>query len=158
DISTTCLRSLAPNACMGMPHEVFAKRLAVAVEMLRKIVAVDKSKMTMGKANAKAMKLAEADPQFVRRTLREWAKEIGCSAGLIPRLRFWREVAKRTGRARKPKAPRVVSITDKVLAVTPDPQVELSRLIAEQNADREPSPLENGRADKGARIRHRKKL
>jgi hypothetical protein len=37
DIITTCLLNLAPDACMGMPHAVFAKRLAVAVELLRAI-------------------------------------------------------------------------------------------------------------------------
>jgi hypothetical protein len=34
-----CLLSLAPNARMGMPHAAFAKRLAVAVELLKKCVA-----------------------------------------------------------------------------------------------------------------------
>jgi hypothetical protein len=35
NITNTCLLSLASDACMGMPHAVFAKRLAVAVELLR---------------------------------------------------------------------------------------------------------------------------
>ncbi len=33
-----CFLSLAPRACMGMPHAVFAKRLAVAVQFLEIVV------------------------------------------------------------------------------------------------------------------------
>jgi hypothetical protein len=43
DITNTCLLCFAPDACLGMPHAVFARRLAVAVELLQKVVAVDKS-------------------------------------------------------------------------------------------------------------------
>jgi hypothetical protein len=39
EITNTCLLSLAPDACMGMPHSVFAKRLSVAIELIHKIVA-----------------------------------------------------------------------------------------------------------------------
>jgi hypothetical protein len=34
------------------------------------------------------MELAKADRFFVHRTLREWAKMIGCSLGLVARLFF----------------------------------------------------------------------
>jgi hypothetical protein len=117
------------------------------------------------RANAEAMKLAKADPQFVRRPLREWAEKIGCSVGLIPKLPLWQEVMGRTGRGRKgrPKTPRAVSLTDKLLAVAPDPTADdpretaLKGLIAEQKQDYEPSPLEED-ADRPARVRVKKKV
>jgi len=104
-------------------------------------------RMTKTAANTKAMKLAEADPSFVHKTLREWAAAIGCSEGLISTLPFWREVAEQTGRARKGKAPHVVRLTEKLLSATADPQAELQRLIGEHQADAEPSPLETGPVD-----------
>jgi hypothetical protein len=38
DFHDPCFVDLAPDACMGMPHALFAKRLAVTVELLKKIV------------------------------------------------------------------------------------------------------------------------
>lgn len=119
----------------------------------------NRPRMTKDQANAKAMQLAEADPQFVYGGQREWARAIGCAVGLITDLSFWREVAAKTGRDRKGKgkAPRVVSLSDRTLAATPDPKAELDCLIREQQADNEASPLED-RPDERAKVRHRKKL
>ena len=140
-----------------MPHSLFARRLGVAVELLRQngteLRTLRPEKMTLEKANEKAMKLAKANPQFVHRTQREWAKDIGCAVGQVSNLPFWIEVAIRTGRKRKGKRPRVVSLTDKVLAATADPEAEMNRLIAESNADREPSPLELDPNDRPARVK-----
>lgn len=108
-------------------------------------------RLTLAEANEKAMKLAKGDREFVRKGQREWAERIGCAVGQIVNLPFWREVAARTGRDRKAKgkAPRVVSLTDKVLAVTPDSraETELDRLIREQEAER-----------RHEKVRSRKKL
>jgi hypothetical protein len=48
-ITTTCLLSLAPGARMGMPHAMFAKRLAVAVELLRKVQSTNPIKEVPGR-------------------------------------------------------------------------------------------------------------
>jgi hypothetical protein len=132
------LLELDPEAVMGMPHATFAKRLAVAAELLRKAVSAKETsdagrrvqrseehegnreqgadseisprkRMTRDEANAKAMQLAEADHDFVNKTQREWAREIGCSEGLITDLPFWRRVAEKTGRDRKGRAQRRAS-------------------------------------------------
>jgi hypothetical protein len=166
------LVDLAPEAVMGMPHATFAKRLAVAVDLLRKAVSSaretsdtgmtphqtgepetnqdqlldgegsTRKRMSRAEANAKAMKLAEADDKFVFKTQREWAREIGCAVGLITNLPFWRGVAARTDRDRqgKGRAPRVVNLSDKLLADTPDSQADdpqeaaLNRLAAQEEA------------------------
>jgi hypothetical protein len=172
DICPDTLAHRYPEANMGMPHAIFAKRLTVAAELLRKAVSVrethggrgvaqltvefeaqekrqadsqsaTRKRMSRDEANEKAMMLAEADHEFVHKTLREWAAEIGCSDGLIPQLPFWQSVMKRTERGRKDKlrAPQVLSLTDKLAATTSDPNAsdptadttaELERLISEQ--------------------------
>jgi hypothetical protein len=115
-------------------------------------------RLTSRQANEKAMKLAKNDPQFVNKTLREWASDIGCSPALISGLPFWRQIAERTGRSRKGRAPRVVTLTDKLLAVTPDRHAELERLTAQQRADSEPSPLDADPSDQPSRkLKARKK-
>jgi hypothetical protein len=118
------------------------------------------AKLTLKQANAEAMRLAESDPSFVHKSQREWAAAIGCADGQVTKMPFWREVAARTGRDLKGKGrkPRVVSLTDKALAATADPQAELNCLIREQQADAEPSPLDEDRPDRGTKVRTRKKL
>ncbi len=120
-------------------------------ELHQKSITTPTARMSKDDANKIAMRLAKTDGSFVHKTQREWADAIGCSAGLITYLPFWREVAKETGRARRGKAPRVVSLTQKVLAVTADPHAELVRLVSEQEADAEPSPLETDPADRRPR-------
>jgi len=102
---------------------------------------------------------AKENPDFVHKTQREWAKQIGCSDGLITYLPFWQEVTEKTGRKRKGKQPRVVSLTDKLLATKGNLDKELERLISEQAADQEQSPLEgNVHGPRPKRARCRKKL
>jgi hypothetical protein len=120
--------------------------------------------VTREKANKRAMELAQADPSFVDRTQREWARAIGCSDGLVAQLPFWQATMERTGRG-KPKsaaAPKVVSLTRAVEATTGEGTRDevLNRLIAQQDADYEPSPLEEDLPDsKPRRVRApRKKL
>jgi hypothetical protein len=131
---------------------------AFIAEAKTKLARLAGARLTLEQANEKAMQLAEADPQFIHKTQRQWARAIGCATGQIAKLPLWREVAKETGRDRtgKRKRPRVVSLTERVLAKTADPQAELNRLVAEQRRDDEPSPLEEERPR--ARVRHRKKL
>jgi hypothetical protein len=102
-------------------------------------------RMTLAEANEKAMALAANDPSFVRQSQREWASRIGCSVALVDRLPLWRETMKQTGRGKRarPPAPKTVSLTPAVEAVTGTEDAELQRLIEDQQADSEPSPLED---------------
>ncbi|MFH1267773.1 MAG: hypothetical protein ABIK89_18815 [Planctomycetota bacterium] len=73
-------------------------------------------KITKKRANEIALELAEADPEFVKKPAEYRAEKIGCSVGLVQKLTLWEAV---TGRKDE----------------------ELERLIEEQKADLEPSPL-----------------
>jgi hypothetical protein len=128
--------------------------LRAVVSSARQEPQAQRPRMSSEEANRKAMQLAEADHDFVTRTAQEWAQAIGCSAALVVKLPFWREVMEQTGRERRGKKPRAVGLTEKVLATAPDDQAELDRLIAEQQADHEPSPLDGQRS----RTRCRKQL
>jgi hypothetical protein len=120
----------------------------------------ERPKMSRDAANRRAMELAQADPEFVQKTQRQWAEVIGCSVGLITELPLWRKVAERTGRDRKGKRgpTRIVSLTDRLLEVVPDREAELERLIGEQQSDSEPSPLEKDPPDRFSKVRSRKQL
>lgn len=100
------------------------------------------------RANARAMKLVADHPEFASEKLRvrEWVRAGVCCSGMVTKLPLWRLLANRAGRARKGKAPRVVALSKKLLAVTPDRDETLSRLTAEQRADREPSSLDKCRS------------
>ena len=106
-------------------------------------------RMLLKEANEKAKKLATADPSFATNpSAREWADTIGCSVGLVSQLPLWRETMKETGKGRG-KGPQ-----PSVKTLTPDVEA-LERLIDEQKADAEPSPLDPA---PGRKVHHRKKL
>jgi hypothetical protein len=173
------LVSRAPNARMGMPHAVFAKRLAVAIELLS--VAVDMSQqrgmtadeakgMTADEANQKAMTLAKQyGAAFFTMSLRKQAQLIGCH------YKTWKETALykaalADGRIcpPKPRGPKVVSFTPRREAATGEggkneiqklvAEAELRRLKAEQARDHEPSPLEEDPSERERKVRSRKRL
>jgi hypothetical protein len=79
-------------------------------------------KMTVKQANDKAKALANADPAFVMRSQREWAKAIGCSKGLVGKLPLWQKNRERTNTpgSNKTPAPNAVPLTDDLVAVTGD--------------------------------------
>jgi hypothetical protein len=96
------------------------------------------SKMSKEDANVKALELAKANPEFVHKSQREWAKLIGCSFGTISKTKLWQETMKQSGRGRKNRdeqAPKAVSLTPKVLSTQGEHDEELTRLIDEQKAD-----------------------
>jgi len=77
------------------------------------------------------------------RSVRQLAKAIGCSTGLVTYLPAWRayqEWLERQGR-KKPHSPKVVALSKGVLVSEGQNDPELERLIAEQQADYEESPL-----------------
>ena len=76
--------------------------------------------------------------------IRAVAKGIGCSTGLVSKLTAWKAVQEERNRRRRPPRTNEISLTgrmQKVLGVDDDP---LRKLIADQEADAEPSPLEDG--------------
>jgi hypothetical protein len=100
--------------------------------------------MTCAQAHRRALELAAADWSFVHRSMRQWAKAIGCSVGLVAKLPFWRLVQERkrpTGGA--PSPPPAIPLTPPVLASVGQDDDPLRRLIEQQQADHEPSPLED---------------
>jgi hypothetical protein len=110
--------------------------------------------MKVKDANDEAMNLAGRNrKQFFAKSIRGQAKEIGCHVRTWQRTEFFK-AAVRNGQIIPPKerAPKTVSITKKLEEVTgvgekDEIQKEASRrelmhkLIAEQGADFEPSPL-----------------
>jgi hypothetical protein len=116
--------------------------------------------MKLAAANSKAIELAKSDPAFLSGSLREWAEAIGCSEGQVAKLDLW--IAKQREadhKSNQSKSPRTVSLTGGLLATTPaDCDDPLQRLIREQKADDEPSPLEPDPPDKPLRVQLRKKL
>jgi hypothetical protein len=78
-----------------------------------------------------------------RWTVRDLAKAIGCSGGLVPNLPAWEAYAEEHSlkRDKAHAAPKAVALTRKVLANEGCSDAQLERLIAEQAADFEGSPL-----------------
>jgi hypothetical protein len=81
-------------------------------------------------------------------------RQIGRSEGLVSELPAWQAVMeerrKRNPPSRRPKA---VSLTEKLLALNGEEDVELQRLMSEQQQDFEPSPLE--KTDRSVKERKR---
>lgn len=107
-----------------------------------------RTRMTLSQASAKARSLLHFDPLFNSRNQKQWAQAIGCSVGLVSKLPEWRYVMKLTGRGKGRgtcKRPAVASLTSELAAHLSDGDGGgvLNELIAEQTADREPSPLED---------------
>jgi hypothetical protein len=100
-------------------------------------------RMTAKQANTKAMELARKDRSFVSRSLREWSKAIGCSVGLVVKLPLWKATMTRYGRGQEDKlpAPKALSLTSNLEATLRE--AELEELIADHNADFEPSVLDD---------------
>jgi hypothetical protein len=118
-----------------------------------------KRRMSRAAANSKAFELAKADPAFLSKSQRAWADDIGCSDGLIAKLDLWK--AKQKGaedELKQAKSPKTVSLTDGLLAVTPDTDEELQRLIREHRVNFEPSPLDPDPPDRPLRVKQHKKL
>src|SRR5262249_9592521 len=155
------LRLLRPET--SLPTEVSATDQQSSVSPAPEAPATqDRRPMTADEANQKAMELAKADRFFIQRSQREWAKLIGCSVGLVAELPLWRETMKRTGRGRKNRtpAPKVVSLTSELEAVTGEGEQDgvLKKLLADHKADSEPSPLDDDPPDSPRKVRSRKRL
>ncbi len=129
-----------------------AGRIEIAIRAGGQISKGRVAGITVAEANERAMELARKDPGFVRKKQREWAKEIGCSVGLVGKLPFWCQMMKMSGRGRKdkPKQPKAVSLTDAVLASHGQEDEALQKLI--EAAATEPAIPEPRRAREYRRL------
>jgi hypothetical protein len=125
-------------------------------------------RMTVEEANETAMKLAKQMKQgFFLLSEREQAKKIRCSWQTWKKTPFYLKskkhkarLASKAGSPDAPGSPPVVSLTSNLEAVTGEgsPNEVLEQLIAEQEADSEPSPLADDLPDappKKVRVRKR---
>jgi hypothetical protein len=116
--------------------------------------------MSLAAANSKVSELAKDDPSFISKSLREWAGAIGCSEGQVAKLDLWIAKQKEAGpKSNQARSPKTVSLTGGLLATTPaQGDDQLQRLIRDQKADREPSPLDPDPPDKRLKVHSRKEL
>lgn len=101
--------------------------------------------MPREEANERARRIL---PEYVRKhgrlpPVREAARMIGCAAGAVSRLPIYRAIKERLDAGQRPKKPKTVSLTPEVLATTGRDDEELKRLMADRQANFEPSPLED---------------
>jgi hypothetical protein len=143
-----CRLDLAPDANMGMPHAAFAKRLAVAVELLRQIDAADKSqrqRMSVEEADRKARDLTNTAKKkkafFDLSETIQAEQRIGCSWGTWSKTHYFQEavecgwLAKRKNAKNKTggSPPAVVSLTSALeAAVGEGRQEEVLHNLAEE--------------------------
>jgi hypothetical protein len=120
--------------------------------------------ITVDEANTVAMKLAKQDSEFVKGGVRKWAAAIQtatgktCSVSTVQATRLWTETMKTTGRGKiKGGKPRAVAFSEKVEAVVGKGgrHEALNSLIAQQQADDEPSPLDDSPSKE---VRQRKRV
>lgn len=105
------------------------------VDTLARPSAAGSKRMPKDEANAGVRKyLAEhPDPQHV--TVRKVARAVGCADGAVCGTPAWRAFQDRRRQKRGARAPKVVSLTDRVEATAGKEDAELQRVIAEQKAD-----------------------
>jgi hypothetical protein len=106
------------------------------------------NRMSVNQANETAMKRAKKMKRvFFMLSQREQAKLIGCAFGTWKKTQFFAEAQKRRPRAgaAKPSSPKTTSFTAKTESVTGEGGKDevLNQLIADQEADGEPSTLED---------------
>ena len=98
--------------------------------------------MTVERANVVMREIAARDPDFARTaTAEQWGERVGCSVSTVAATSMWQVTMEQTARGRsgkshelKPASER--SLTRNILAARPDPDAELRRLNAEDEADK----------------------
>jgi hypothetical protein len=124
-------------------------------------------KMTVEEANKQAQALAKRlGKTFFGLSGRAQAKLIGCAWETWSKTSLFKEARKKGGhmpaggRGRAKRSPPVVGLTDTLAAVMGegDKDEVLKHLIAEQEADSEPSPLEDDPPSATRRVHSRKRL
>jgi hypothetical protein len=103
-----------------------------------------RSRLTKDEANIKARDFLREHPDA---TARELAAGVGCSTGLVSQLPAWQAVKEQRDKGRQPKKAATVALTPKMEQVVGVEDEALTKLISEQEADAEPSPLFDDAAD-----------
>jgi hypothetical protein len=117
-------------------------------------------KMTVEDANRTAMVLAKKlQKGFFAMSETGQAKLIGCHLRTWRKTPFYRVAKKKRAKTNAPGARRAVTLTDALEAVAREGDKDdvLRRLIADQEADREPSPLEDDPPDSRPKTVHSRK-
>lgn len=102
--------------------------------------AVARPKTTKTEANIKARAYLQVNTNA---TARELAAGIACSTGLVSKLPAWQAVKEQRDNLRQPKKVAVVSLSAKLQRIAGNEDESLAKLIGEQEADAEPSPLQD---------------
>jgi hypothetical protein len=132
--------------------------------LMTKVQGQDKRRrMTIDEANSKATQIAKKMKKvFIALSITEQARQIGCHIETWKKTKFYSKAQQMRPKAgpKKPRRPKTVSMTRKVEATVGQGKKNevLEKLIAEQNADMEPSPLESDHADRPRTTRCRKRL
>lgn len=114
-------------------------------DRLREERSAIRPKLTKDEANIKARDFLRQSPNA---TSRELATGIGCASGLVSKLPAWRAVKEQRDKGRQPKKAAAVALTPKMGQVVGIEDEALSKLISEQEADAEPSPLQAAADDR----------
>jgi hypothetical protein len=122
-----------------------------------------KSRMTVEQASEEAMKLAhKLRARFFALSERQQAEMIGCHWQTWKRTPFFSQLKKRRldSKQKMPSSPKTESLTSGREAVIGegDRDEVLEKLMAEQEADKEPSPLENDPPYRPRKVHFRKRL
>jgi hypothetical protein len=122
-----------------------------------------RQRMSVDRANEKAQRLAmKMRMAFFALSERQQAELIGCSWKTWTKTPFYKKAKEKrpAGLGRKPASPKTASLTPKVEATTGegDRDEVLQQLIEEQEADREPSPLESDPPNRPRQVHFRKRL
>jgi hypothetical protein len=154
-------RADAPNVAAREADQLTANTTLADVPRRR-------TNMTVEEANRKAMELAKLLKQdFFSLSERKQAKRIGCSWGTWRKTTFYKQAKKKGRRSQRAKgeraagSPSVSSLTGNLEAAIGEGHRDevLNQLIVEQEADHEPSPLDNDPPDgRPQKVRHRKRL
>jgi hypothetical protein len=125
------------------------------------------SSLPTAKANEQALRVAKKlGISFFSLSESAQARAIGCHLKTWRKTPFYQAAQKKRPRttrkqpktARKQSGKRAVAFTETVEAVTGREDEELKRLLGDQEADYEPSPLEADPPDRPRRVRERKRL
>jgi hypothetical protein len=148
------------ESCDDAGVTVFEQEFTLSREQMERITRLEgdatekdrltkKRRITSDEANIRAREILVENPTISSRDL---AAQIGCSSGLISKLPAWRAVQEQLAAGARPKRMKTVSLSDTVLATTGRKDDPLQKLIAEQEADTEPSPLDDDESDKPCRV------
>lgn len=103
-----------------------------------------KPKLPLKEANIRAREYLKQNSEASARQL---AEAIGCGLGTVSKLPAWKAVQEARAKGRQPKRAGVVRWTTKLEQVAGVEDDQLAKLIAEQRADDEPSPLDEEAPD-----------